>query len=294
MFSMFPSSDEPYQQTFFCIHANGTTAKWQVWDKPKGARLVWAVLIGAGGCGGNGFTGAAAAARGGGGGGGTGPVSKLWAPAILLPDRLYLSVGKGGSTAGTFGGDITQMSLTPGTSQAGMQVNGGNGGTAGAGSGAAVAGTAGTVTTFSTFSGLPWSFVNASGGSGGSGGNATGTPGTAVVMGASLAGLSGGAGGGGVTAADTAGGTQSTPDATWIPAVIGGAAGSNRGADGQWSWGPLYVGGRGGCGGGSSNAGVGGAGGVGAYGCGGGGGGGGTTGGAGGNGGDGLIIIGVI
>jgi hypothetical protein len=90
-----------------------------------------------------------------------------------------------------------------------------------------------------------------------------------------------------VNAADQAGGAIVATG--FVPAIAGGAAGSNAGFAGISINKPLVS--CGGSGGGASNAGVGGAGGTGGLGSGGGGGGGGTTGGAGGRGGDGIIVI---
>src|SRR6266699_1973257 len=90
---VFLGEDLRYQQVFYATHAAGATATWQVWAKPRGCSMVyihaWA--------GGGGLTGAAAAARGGGGGGGSAAASHFLCPAFLLPDRLFVQVGKGGA-----------------------------------------------------------------------------------------------------------------------------------------------------------------------------------------------------
>ena len=59
--------------------------KTRDWVKPQGASFVWFTLIGAGGDG-DSF----------GSGGGSGAVTNFMGPAFLIPDRLNITVGKGG------------------------------------------------------------------------------------------------------------------------------------------------------------------------------------------------------
>jgi hypothetical protein len=70
------------------------------WHKPRGARLVSGLLMGAGGGGGGGRTGASLSQRGGGGGGGPGAVFKFLIPAIFLPESVGISLGQGGGGGG--------------------------------------------------------------------------------------------------------------------------------------------------------------------------------------------------
>src|SRR6266566_4642662 len=114
----FLGVDVPYRQVFYANHASGATAPFQVWSKPRGISMVYIFTISGGGGGGGGFTAAAAAARGGGGGGASGGAYRVLAPAMFLPDRLYVQVGKGGiggSGSGVAGavGDKTFVELYP-------------------------------------------------------------------------------------------------------------------------------------------------------------------------------------
>lgn len=275
-----------------------------IWRKPRGAKWLWALIIPGGGGGGGGFTGAAASARGGGGGGGSGGVADAWIPLWLLPDRLYVTVGKGGQggAANTVGGNGTTSWIGIGPNPSGnynfvlaawsVGGSGGGGGTAAAG-GAAGAGASQNITT-GGYMMLATGIRQTSGVAGGAGGSQAGGVGVAANLPANIF-LTGGGGGGGTTSADFAGaapagtGQIEVPQSEWKPANPPAGV---EGAGGPWWWGaPYHIFGFGGSGGGSKNAAVGLKGGRGAYGCGGGGGGGGTTGGSGGDGGDGLIIM---
>jgi hypothetical protein len=59
--------------------------KTRDWVKPQGASFVWFTLIGAGGDGDSSTS-----------GGGSGAVTNFMGPAFLIPDRLIVTVGKGG------------------------------------------------------------------------------------------------------------------------------------------------------------------------------------------------------
>lgn len=72
---------------------------WRVWNKPRGASIVQALVIGPGAGGSGGKPGAAANAGGGGGGGSAGQVSIL-VPAFFLPDMLFVETGCGGKGGG--------------------------------------------------------------------------------------------------------------------------------------------------------------------------------------------------
>lgn len=296
----FFGGDPRYQQVFYPNYPATAAAVWQPWEKPRGAQMVFMTLIGGGGGAGGGLTGTDTTNRGGGAGGACGNVTKLIVPALFLPDILYVSVprgGAGGTGTGVAGaaGISTQVAYLPDPNLAVIVANGGNGGAAGASSGSAVGGTAAALgNAVLSFLATSAVFVLTQGTAGATGGVATGGAGSNASTGISATGLAAGSGGGGVNSADTAGGNQTTLSATFYPSVIGAAAGSNRGTDGYWTFGPKFVGGIGGTGGGGAHNGIGGGGGNGAYGCGGGGGGAGTTGGAGGTGGGGLVIIGCV
>lgn len=75
------------------IFQNGGT--WQTWVKPKNAKLVYFTVAGSGGGGGGGYL-APTGIKTGGAGGGSCAVTKLTIQAILVPDILYIYVGKGG------------------------------------------------------------------------------------------------------------------------------------------------------------------------------------------------------
>lgn len=73
---------------------------WVVWDKPTGAQMVRIMCIAGGGGGGSGYSSNTTGSRGGGGGGGSSAISIVTIPTYVLPDRLYVSCGIGG-TGGT-------------------------------------------------------------------------------------------------------------------------------------------------------------------------------------------------
>lgn len=72
---------------------------WQTWIKPKNAKMVYIMCVGAGGGGGGGrgYSDGGATVRGGGAGGTSGIVTTATYPASLLPDILYIKPGLGGS-----------------------------------------------------------------------------------------------------------------------------------------------------------------------------------------------------
>ena len=77
-----------------------TSGSWQTWTKPRNATFVFITAIGGGGGGGCAFT--DGVKFNGGGGGGSAAIAKGVFPANLIPDVLYIKVGKGG--AGSAGG----------------------------------------------------------------------------------------------------------------------------------------------------------------------------------------------
>ena len=80
---------------------NGTTAgkTTHIWTKPRGINFAYIQMWAGGGNGGTGVIGANSTAAGGGGGGSGGYIS-LIVPAYFLPDILYLSLTKAGSSSG--------------------------------------------------------------------------------------------------------------------------------------------------------------------------------------------------
>lgn len=280
-----------------------TTRGWRAWQVPSGASWVFIYMQGAGGGGGNGFSAAAGSARGGGGGGASGGLTKLFLPAVMLPNMLYFRPGSGGApvTAGT----TSYVSVAANTTVQNLVasiVGGGAGGT-GTGAAAGAAGTAGAATAVNLFAVHGLYFVQA-GNAGFAGGAQTGAAGVSITQPTGVTSpTTGGAGGGGTPTANTnfAGGALSAAG-PW-PAIAGGLAGGGAGNPGCYDNIPLEkFAGRlapfltsGGTGGGTNGAaGTGGAGGQGGWGSGGGGGGGAVTGGAGGVGGDGFILVGAF
>lgn len=302
----------------FRVNSSGSTG-WESWSKPKNISFVYILCIGSGG-GGGGARGNSANSAGGGGGGGSAAWSTGIFPAVMLPDTLFVSVGRGGpggagggtNVNGTAGssGELSYVSVTPSTGTTsvlmvnGATVAGGGGGSSSSAAGSL--GAAGTIWAYSTsyiFPQLGQITPNA-GVAGIVGASATATNGGSVT----ITGLvTGGAGGAGASAAGNTANGGAITGIGIIPTVVGGTAGSastvngncglglNSLTDGYSSRLPLFfTGGSGGASTGvSPNNFTGGRGGDGSYGCGGGGGGGvyNATGGTGGRGGDGLVII---
>lgn len=158
------------RMTFFnCTNQSGTLGgnSWQVWNKPRGAKMIAAMCVGAGGGGGGGSThtnnfSTTWQSAGGGGGGAGGMGFGIW-PAFFVPDVLYVNVGAGGVggtngfTTGTNGmigqtgssGWPTRISVQPTTAT--VEVNflmarGGGGGGGASGSAQGLAGAAGIAT----------------------------------------------------------------------------------------------------------------------------------------------------
>lgn len=280
-----------------------------VWNKPPGINFVYGIIIPAGSGGGGGASFGAGTAGGGGGGGTPGPTIQFIQPAYLVPDKLVVTVGRGGTggAAGTQGGfpnlgtgifyqEVGQTSANigsvyyalPALTMAGT--NSGRGGTtvaAGAG-GSAVSLNPTTnhpgIIGFCNFAQSPTSLLGQNGGFAAGGNNATfvGRP-------------SGGAGGGGVSSSIAyTGGNVIAPttsvNSIWSRDLSGGATAGANGEDGITLFEPTFFS-LPGAGGAGNASGVGGNGGKGGIGCGGGGGGAGTTGGRGGDGGDGFVML---
>jgi hypothetical protein len=271
--------------------------EWFTWQKPHGSTMIFMYCIGGGAGGGGGESGIAGSARGGGSGGGSSAVSRLLVPAFMLPDTLYIQVGKGGlgGTAGVAGasGVLSFVSIAPNFTNTNNLLASGTAeptGGAGGGSGASSGGTVASVGNTMPRAGL--GVVDAVAGWGGvTGGASSGQAGASHDLPNTSVPTMGGTGGGGTTSADFAGGGINQISNSYLTerAPKSAAAGSNHGSSGYVIWNPFFS--YGGLGGGSSNTGVGGNGGYGGNGSGGGGGGGGTTGGRGGDGGSGLVMI---
>jgi len=277
------------------FYANSAAAgeAWYTYHVPRGCRFLEMFCVGGGGSGGGGTAGSGSARTGGSGGGGS-AVTRLLIPAKLVPDTLYVSVGKGGDAVGsqTTGnsGLLSYVSVSPLTTVNQLVcVSGAAAGGPGRTNGTTTPGTTGTVVVATTALHMNlgvWASTQTT--AAGSGGANTGGAGGSATPAALT---TGGCGGGGSSTvnADGAGGAVAT---LWFEALAGGAAGgTNPGANGLWTIRPFYA--VGGAGGGGNGAGTGGDGGSAGIGCGGGGGGAGTTAsaGGGGRGGDGICII---
>lgn len=277
------------QQQTYTLYATGN---WQTWNKPRGAKMIEIFCLGGG-------AGGAVAAisiggAAGGSGSGSGGIVRGLIPAFLLPDTLYILVGKGGigsSTSNTAGGQggISYIGLQPSTSEQTLICKSSTIAALGNGNGGTI-----SVVSLSAFGnlGLFTSIAGVAGSSGGT--NAPTQGGSQAALGTNL--TTGGAGGGGKTAATfAAGGNITSASAILTNQVSGGTTDGQNGADGYGTLQPFC--GTGGAGGAGKQGatGAGGNGGNGFYGCGGGGAGASSTiVPKAGNGGDGLVIITVI
>jgi hypothetical protein len=300
-------------KTYVFTTENTTAAStpWRgmtVWNKPPGINFVYGLLIGGGSGGAGGFSFGAGTAGGGGGGGTPGGVIQFIQPAYLVPDKLTVTVARGGrgGAAGNNGGypstttglwyqEVGQTSLNinrvyyafPNSSLTGTQT-----GRVGSAVAAGLGGAAATLSTTANQPGImgfcnfaqPATLGGQNGGLAAGGNNApfVGRP-------------QGGAGGGGVSSGVTFnGGNVFAPttsvNSIWSRNLLGGASAGANGEDGITLFEPTFFS-LPGAGGAGNASGVGGNGGKGGIGCGGGGGGAGTTGGPGGEGGDGLVML---
>jgi hypothetical protein len=282
--------------------ASVANTQWRVWQKPRGATMVQILAIGGGGGGGCGYPGGASTQRGGGAGGGSGAQSMVVIPASLLPDRLYIQTGLGGSggvisVRAPDNGGITYVAVVPDTTADNLVCYaaygfGGTNGAPGSGSGAAGAGgTVADITLMPIAAAGVYSFL--AGQTGGNGGDGLGTSGGSITPPTTGLRAMGGAGGAGcyTQSPGVAGGGFTVPANTYLAdqAPVTAGVGIN-GVTSLATFAPLTL--WGGGGGGSGYNAAGGKGGNGAFGAGGGGGGAGTnpTGG-GGSGGGGIVII---
>lgn len=275
------------QQQTFTFYATGN---WQTWNKPRNAKMIEIFCLGGGAGGSINIVGTGA--RSAGNGGGAGGIVRGIIPAFLLPDTLYILVGKGGAgsttnnTAGGVGG-ISYLGLQPSTSEQTLICKSSTTNP----SNSAVGATISTVS-LSAFGNLGL-FTAIAGVGASSGGSGAGS--SQAALGTSL--VTGGAAGGGKTpSAFAVGGNITSASAVLTTQVSGGVTDAQDGDSGYGTLIPFCgTGGAGGAGR-QGDSGAGGRGGNGFYGCGGGGAGGSSTatGTKGGDGGDGLVIITVI
>ena len=279
-----------------------------VWNKPPGINFVYGIIIPAGSGGGGGASFGAGTAGGGGGGGTPGPTIQFIQPAYLVPDKLVVTVGRGGAggAPGTAGGypnlatgifyqEVGQTSANVGTvyyALPALTMAGSNSGRTGTATAGGAGGTAVTLNSTTNHPGIMGfgNFAQTAVLTGFAGGFASAGTNTTFV-----GRPTGGAGGGGVSGSiGYNGGNVIAPttsvNSIWSRNLSGGVNTGVNGEDGITLFEPTFFS-LPGAGGGANASGVGGNGGKGGIGCGGGGGGAGTTGGRGGDGGDGLIIL---
>jgi len=282
-------------QSTYTFYATGN---WQTFENPRNAKFIEIFCLGGGAGGGHCTVGAGSVS--GAGGGGSGGIVRGIIPAFLLPDILYILVGKGGTGgrvtgASGLGGGISYISLNGTTSEQTLICKSS---TAGAVGGAGVAGGAGAAASISSLTlsafgdlGLFTAIAGVIGSTGGL--NVVPSPGSSqAALGTNL--TTGGAGGGGkIASAFATGGTITSASVILTSQVNGGVTTSQDGDSGYGTLQPFC--GTGGAGGAARITGTGGKGGNGYFGCGGGGGGAGSVVGSnGGDGGGGLVIITVI
>lgn len=279
----------PGQQDNVKIFYTTGTTSWQTWNKPRNCKFIWMMCMG-GAAGGTGGVSGSAVSSIGTPGGGSGAITKALFPANVLPDTLYIQPGPGGAggigttatgVGGTPGaGNKSFVSITPSSANV-MNIVCTSGATAASTVGA---GELALTSPAASAALLSLGAFTSTGGVAGGGVNITPFNSTVLTGGAGHPGGGTNVAGASILSANL--GTYLTPQIS-AAAINTGAAGAN----GIWSWKPMY--GTGGACGGSNNAGAGGNGGNGALGCGGGGGAPGTNaaGGNGGKGGDGLVII---
>lgn len=283
-----------FQNSKTNVQAFVNAGTWQTWIKPRNAKFVNILCIGAGGGGGAGYYNPPTGNAGGGGGGGGSNIANFSINATSLPDLLYVYPGIGGA-GGTGGNDSNPatsgargensfVTIQPIKAQNTVVLRSGTTGAGGGAVGGTAGGAAGVGEVYnsvnsSTFTCLGnFTLTDARTGQAGNP-NSNATP---III------TTGGLGGGGFNSGINyaAGGWLANGVTPQVPAVAVGTSGRDGiiiyrptlaflGGTGAGASGPFTKGGDG------------------AYGCGGGGGGGSNTtaSGAGGKGGDGLIII---
>lgn len=264
------------------LTAVGVSTPLRAYPIPKSCRFIYALMVGAGGNGGAGFTRAAGGPGGGGGGGGSGATVRSLIPASVFSGTLYYRCEPAGSTLSS--GIWLTPEGSPAVASSLCSAGPGSNGGAGAVGAAGALGAAGTVGT-ALFPALGIATGGLAGVAGGAQTGAVGGTSTTAILPIVM----GGAGGGGIATTTNFAGGPVTMTGVLTITLAGGLAAGGNGNNG-WTVGP-YMTSLGGSGGGTNDTGVGGAGGNGGVGCGGGGGGAGQTGGAGGRGGDSRIWL---
>lgn len=268
----------------FSSPSTATATDWRTWTKPPQASMIFMLAVGGGGFGRSGGTGGNTSFRSGGSGGGTGGISSLLIDSALLPDTLFICVGRGG-VAEVVGGDPgdTAVALRPSLNPSDLIIF------AGSGSAVSSSGAAASTSADSRFN----VYGNYNRIAGDTGSASTGTNGTTLTPAGTF--LTGGGGGGNVSGAGSSINGVSLVGSGHLPSLAGGLGNSaiggfaENGNGGYYSIYPLLF--SGGSGGGGASSGTAGRGGPAAPGCGGGGGGGGVTGGSDIPGGSGFVYI---
>lgn len=299
MLDLFHLQGTDYNINFFTAQGISTNFVWQTWTKPKNAKMIYMICVGAGGGGGGGIGDVIGSSSVGGGGGGSGAITVGLFHACTIPDLLYVYVGRKGSGGASSNngndGDDSFVNILPDRVLTGNRILFATNGVGGSSNNATPTGGAGgaVFTSNSAMVGALGILHLNAGQTGGASSTDNGSGLTATLS------ITGGAGGGGRTANFATYGSGGTVTTTGlIPSSTGGVSGSTvNGVDGYNGMRPssntsvsypiLFMGGSGG----APINGTGGRGGRGGIACGGGGGGSGITGGRGGDGGDGMVII---
>jgi hypothetical protein len=269
------------QQNTTILYATGN---WQAWSKPRNAKFIEIFCLGGGA--GGGMASVTTGATSSGSGGGSGGIVRGLIPAFLLPDTIYILVGRGGigATASNLGGGaagISYVALQPSTSEQTLICK--------SSTAPALANTAASISVvaLSAFGNLGL-FTAIAGVAGSTGGLSQTALNTNLTTGGASSGSKS-------STTFNVGGNINPATAILTSTVLGGQSSGQNGDNGYGTLKPFCgTGGAGGAGR-SGSTGVGGNGGNGYYGCGGGAAGGSSVLGArGGNGGDGLVIITVI
>lgn len=213
------------------FYGAGTAAGevWQVWQKPRGKKMIDILLLGKGGNGGTGVVGANNSAAGG-GGGGSGGQTRLTMPLHLLPDVLYLSLAGQSATTTlasyiSIAPKLTAGAGAPTANDTLMIANGGGNGGNASGATAGAAGAAGAVATAATMP-LGWQYAGALAGQAGIIGG-TAVAGAALTLPTTGLLVTGGTGGGGLPAAASVGAAGGNITGAGVFPTIAGGAGSS-------------------------------------------------------------------
>jgi hypothetical protein len=285
-FSHLPYDPTARVKTDFFNNAS-LNNEWYTWRKPAGCKFIYVYAMAGGGGGGTSSNTVSAQRNGGGGGGGAGNISTCLAPALLIPDILFIQVGAGGitplisNTQGTAGGNTTvSVDTIAGTlpnlygaiAWAGGGGGGGPGGTAGGtaaeggGGGQGAQPTPGLQARFgfnadASLHNATFAANGTAGGTGGSAGSSTTVSALIGGLGPTMGGTGGGGSGNNTATGSGAGSITLTANDQDYPDVITAVAGPAPGINGSCGWevmirgNPqpvLYYGGLGGGGGNNS------------------------------------------